>query len=422
MLRKILSKIFTSRVFFLIFSLFVAVALWMYVEYSENREDTYSVSNVPVVFRGEEILADRSLLISSSYPKTVTLQFDCPRSVGMRLNNQTLSVEVDVTSVTSTGPTALLFDIIYPDDVNIDLITRDFRSVNRITLIIDRQTSWTVPVRVDYRGGTANEDLVADAEIYDPQTIIVSGPEEVVSRIKQAFVPIPKENLASTYTGDLGFMLLDENGDQLDESLLSLVTPLPETIHVIIPVKQTKNVPLSVAILHGAGSTDQNTSVVCDPAYVTLAGEPAEIRDFNSITLGTIDTTRFRERTTEPFMIIIPNNLTNLSGETEASVSVEIMGLDPYFFSTSNLHVMNAPTDDYYRIEIKTQSLDVWVRGKKEDLELISEDQIRVVADLTGANTGTARYPAKVFIDGTDADVGAVGDYRITVAIIREAP
>jgi len=418
---KVFSVIFSSRVFYMLFSLLAAVTLWVLVEVNVNREDTYTVQSVPVIFRNEEVLRDRGLLISSYFPQMVSLEFDCPRNVAQRLTKETLSVAVDLGNITKAGAPSLSYEIIYPSGIDLSSISAWRGSDTRISLVVGRVLDMPVQVRVDYKGGTASEDLIAEAEEYDPQTIIVSGPEEVVSRIKTAFVQIPRERLTSTFKDDLGFVLLDENDEELDESLLAPVTTNFETIHVIIPVRQMKEVPLSVALMHGAGTTDQNTNVICEPSSIKVAGDPDAIRDFNNITLGTIELTRFREMmTTEAFPIIVPNHITNLSGETEAIVAVEILGLDIDYYSTSNLHVINKPID--FEAEVRTQSLDVWIRGKREDLDQISLANIRVVADLTDIKPGTSRVPARVFIDGIVADVGAVGDYRITVTLMRETP
>jgi YbbR domain-containing protein len=403
----------------MLFSLLAAVALWMYVEISFNQEKTYPVQDVPIVFRNKEVLTDRGLLISSYSPQTVSLEFDCPPSVAARLTSQTLSVEIDLGVVTIAGTRPLHYDIIYPPDVDRGSISAERRFVDRVSIVVDRLLDWPVQVKVDYRGGTASDDLIADAEIYDPQTIIVSGPEDVVTKIKSAFVPIPRERLSSTYSEDLGFILLDENEEELDEKILSSVTHNPETVHVIIPVRQMKDVPLSIELMYGAGATDQNTNIICEPSYINVAGDPDAIRDFNIITLRTLDITRYRDMvTTEVFPIIVPNHLTNLSGETEATVTVEVLGLEIDYYSTSNLHVINTPDD--YRAEMRSQNLEVWIRGRREDLDQISLENIRVVADLTDMKPGTSRVPAKVYLDGTDANIGAVGEYRITVTLISE--
>jgi len=420
MLNKTLNKIFSSRVFYMLFSLLVAIALWMYVEINLEEQNIYEVDGVPVVFRNEDLLRDKGLLISSSDPKNVTLTFECPRAVAARLTKETLMVEVNLETIISTGPAVRGFEIIYPAGIDRNLITREISSVGMITLYVDRLFDQTVPVSVDYRGGTASDDLIADTAIFDPQTIIVSGPEEVVSRIKKAFVPVPKESLSSTYTADLSFILLDDNDAEFDEELLALTTPNIEAVSVTIPIRQWKDVTLNVELMHGAGTSEQNTRVTIEPSIVQLSGDPDAIRDFNSIMLGTIDMTRFRESsTTEAFSIIIPNHLANLSGETEAMVFVEVLGLETDYYSISNLQYINNPLD--YRAEVRTQSLDVWIRGKREDLDLITDMNIRVVADLRDLGPGTTRVSAKVYIDGTDADIGAVGDYRLTVTLYRES-
>ena len=417
MLSRSLNKIFSSRVFYMLFSLLVAVALWMYVELAENKEGKFNIKNIPIIFKNEDSLRDKGLLISSYAPETIELTFNCPSSVGVRLTSQPPTVEVNLANITSTGYVPMTYDIIYPPGINSRLISNDPRTIYRITLMVDRESRVPVPVIVDYAGGTASDDLIADTAIFDPQTIIVSGPEEIISKIDHAYVPIIRANLSSTYTDDLEAVLIDENGDELDDSQLSNITTSNETVHVTVPIRQMKDVTLNVAFMHGAGSTDLNTNVTCEPPYIKVLGDPDAIRDFNSITLTTIDTTRFRElKNTDSFQIIIPNYLTNISGETEARVTVELLGLDIGFYSTSNLQVSNTPAG--FTATILNQSVLIYVRGRKEDLNLITDNMsIRAVADLAGKELGSHQVPVKVYIDGIDADIGAVGEYRITVQI-----
>jgi hypothetical protein len=125
-----------------------------------------------------------------------------------------------------------------------------------------------------------------------------------------------------------------------------------------------------------------------------------------------------RADTTEAFRIVIPNHLTNISGETEAMVHVEVMGLDIAFRSTSNLQVINTPPG--FRADILTQSLDIRIRGTSDDLALVAPMSLRVVADLAEISPGTTRVPASVYIHGIDADIDPVGEYFITVTIVPE--
>jgi len=421
MLSKKLDKVFSSRAFYIFFALLVSVALWLYVQYSENQDRTWDVSNIQVVYKNVDVLRDKGLLISSIDPETVAISFEASRSAGSRLLARgAVTVEIDLANISTTGATPLQYDIIYPPGIDSSSVRVLSRSVAAISLFIDRLRDVAIPVQVNYKGGTASEDLIVEMEEFEPRTITVEGPQDVISSISHAYVPIPRENLSATYTDDLGFVLIDKNGEVLDESVTNSLLFSHETIRVTIPIRLVKKVPLYIELMHGAGSSDANTRVTYDPPFITVSGDPESIRDLNNILLGTIDTTRFSETTTEAFPIILPNNFTNISGEPEAHVLVEVLGLAIAYYSTENLQYVNVRPG--FTTTIITQTLDVRIRGAREDLDsLVSLTNIRVVADLREYDPGTYLVPARVFIDGVDADVGAVGErYRITVTIERE--
>ncbi|MCL2124380.1 MAG: CdaR family protein [Oscillospiraceae bacterium] len=419
MVRDGLRKIFSSRVFYIIFSIVVSIALWMYVEINENQLQQITVSNVQVVRQNVDLLSDRGFLIASMTPETVELKFECSRSVASKLNNTTLSVNIDLAGITSRGNATLGYEIIYPNGITADMAGLISSSVGRISLYVDRMETRHISVDVPYKGGAA-EDYIQDPPEFSPQTITVSGPTDVVARVSVARVNIARENLSSTYTDDLPFVLLDENGLEFEEALRGQLTSSDETIHVSVPIRMLKEVVLTAEFNYGAGATSQNTRYTVDPPTVTIAGNVEDIRDFNNINLGTIDLNSFDYARTFPaFSIVIPNYFTRISGETEAVVVVEILGLDMKHLSVSNIQTLNEP--DGYVTEIRTQSLDVRIRGRTEDLEALSEANIRVVATLPDdINPGTQRVSARVYVDGINGDVGAVGTYNITVSITEE--
>ena len=418
MIREKLSMMFSSKVFYIVFSLLVSIALWMYVEINETQLQQYTVQNVQVVRKNAELLTDRDLFIASMNPETVTLTFECTRSIAAKLNNNTLSAVIDLAGITTRGNVPLDYDIEYPSGIDAEEAGLTSKSVNRISLYVDRLETRRISVEVPYSGGAA-EDYIQDPPEFSPQTITVSGPREVVSRVSVARVYVPREHLTSTYSDDLPFILLDENGEEFGDLPGSQLTASEETIYVNIPVRMMKEVTLAVEFNFGSGATSQNTSYTIDPPTIRIAGNVEDVRDYNTINLGTIDLTRFDYTNTYPFTIVIPNYFTRISGETEAEVVVAILGLDMKYFSVSNIQVPNEP--DGYITEIRTQSIDVRIRGRTEDLEYLTDANIRLVANLPEEfSLGTQRIPARVYIDGINADIGAVGTYNITVSVVED--
>jgi len=419
MRRETLNRIFSSRAFYIVFSLLVSIALWVYVEINDNQVRTWTVQNVPVVKLNEQVLSDRNLLITSMSPDNVSLTFECPRSTAAKLTKDTLSASIDLAGIYDRGSPALRYDIVYPQGFDVNSVRLVSRSIDRISLSIDRVTPKSIRVDVPYKGGAA-EGYMTDPVVFSPQEITIQGPAEVVSRVSSARVNIVRENLATTYKDDLPFVLLDENGNELDQSLLSQLSYSDTLISVTVPVKMTKEVALTAELSYAAGATSQNTTVSYDPPSIVVAGDPEVLKDLNNIVLGTIDMTKFEYSDTQAFKIALPNNVTNISGETESRVTTEVLGLGMTYLSVgaSNIHYINAPSG--YTPEIRTQSVDVRIRGKQEDLENVSAANIRIVVDLTDLGSGTQRVPARIYVDGIDADVGAIGNYLITVTLTRE--
>jgi YbbR domain-containing protein len=421
MFKERLNKI-STKIFYVIIAIVISAALWMFVEITENEMQDYTLPGIVINLKNEEVLRDRGLLVARVMTENLTITFQGSRSdISRIMVPNAVSVEVDLAGVTSAGAMHLAYVEILPPQVNSNSINITGRSASRITLVVDRILDRQIPVVVNYTGGTASEDLIVEPVEFDPQVIRVTGPEAIISQIDHVYVPILRENLSTTFFEDLPFILVDSDHAELtlDNNTKESVEFSHDTIRVTIPIRQMKDIPLSVALSHGASTSDINTSVSITPQSIKVAGDPDVIRDFNSIALGPIDMLRLELSDTEEFAIIVPNHITNISGELRASVHVEVFRLLRIgYHSTSNIHTVNIPPG--YRADIITQSLDVRIRGLEEDLELIGPTNIRVVADLTGIGTGTTRVPARIFIDGIDAAIDAVGDYRIAVTIVAE--
>jgi len=420
MFKENLKKI-TIKIFYIIIAVLVSITLWMYVEITENEVQIREISGIEFVFIHEDVLRGRGLSRTSVETDALAITFEAPRTIISRLSTPgALTAEVDLASVTSAGTITLAYDLIFPAGITINDVDILGSSDSRITLVIDRSLERQVPVKVNYTGGTASEDLIAEAVDFDPLTVTVRGPERAVSRVNHVRVPILIENLASTYTDYLEFIPYDDNNEPLDDELRELIEFSQETIRVTIAIKEIREVALAVELFHGLSTSSGNTRVSLTPQVITVMGDPEAVRDLNNIILGTIDMLSFSRTDTFEFPINVPEHIINLSGETTAQALVEVLGLDIAFRSITNIQYVNVPSG--YRAEIVTQSLDVRLRGESDDLDLITPLNIRVVADLSERGPGTSRVPARVYIDGLEPDmlIDPVGEYLITVSIVEE--
>jgi YbbR domain-containing protein len=422
MFKERLSKI-STKILYVLFAVVISVTIWVYVEITINEMQIFDVPGIEFEFLNEEIFRDRGFSITSRTPETLTVTFEASRSEMIRLTAQgALTAEVDLSSIMSTGTTTLPYRLVYPPDVNTNAVSEIGASAARIIITVDTVREREIRIRPYYDGGTASDELfVEDIEV-NPQYIVVRGPDRVVSMIQYARVTVYRENLTTTYSENLEFVLIDDNGDELDSDLVDLLELIPDTVQVTVSIREIKEIPLIVNFRYGSSTSEENTHWAVEPQSIMVSGDPVAIENYaNSILLATIDTTTFSFFFENTYRIIIPEHLTNESGIYEARVTIDIIGLDIAFFvvSEDSMHPSNIPPG--YRVEIITPSLDVRLRGLSESLEQITPENIRVVTDLSDrSGAGTFRERATVSIIGIETDVDPIGEYFLTVRIVPE--
>lgn len=416
-MRNIFDKVLGSKPFYIIFSILVSIVLWTYVAVIENPDVPVTLNSVMIEFSGLEELSSNNLVITDIDVDELSLRFVGKRNNVSKLSDSNVSATVDLSEIVRKGVSGvyqLPYDVHYPDDVDVGDISVTSSSVRFITVTVEKMLTKLVPVTSTNNVEVA-KDYQAEPMTFDVNMVEVSGPNDVISRIVAANVLLERKNVTETIEEDLPFVFVDAEGKEVSSQFLICEQ---DKIRVTLKINMVKEVSLLVNFIEGSGATKDDLRVSYEPESITLSGDPDILKDINQIILGNIDLTTFAVSTTESFKIPIPNGAENLTGATEATVQVEVVGFYTKRLSASNIQIINAPSDD---VTVITQSLDVTIRCKDErKLEAIEASNIRIVADLSDVSksTGTYAVKAKVHVDVDDVhNIGAVGEYVVTVTI-----
>ena len=415
MQKKRLGRIFSSKFFYIMFSLVVAAALWMWVEATENPERQITF-NATIEFRNELVLHDRGLVITSISPEVAELSFEGAHSVTRELNSTTVHAVVDLVTIMTPGVTSLTFETVLPRGIDSRRITETTPS-QQILVTVERLAQSSVSVIGEYFGGAA-EDYIAEEVQFSPQEITVYGPQSAVEQVHSVWVQILRENLSSTLIDYFDFIVLDEDGNELGADVRNMLRFSHDAVRVTIPVSSVRSLPLMVELIHGAGTSDLNTTLRVEPGYILVSGDPEAFRGVNYIRLGTINTQNIVGLSgSENFQIIVPGGFTNLSGETQARVLVQIYELHTETFTVTNIEPINIPIG--YVVTFINQSISITLRGDGRNFANLTADNIRVEVDLADYSAGRSRVEANVIIDGDFGDVAEVGTYHVIVTLSR---
>ena len=409
-----LTKLYNSKLFLVIISLLASFAIWTYVTSGESTEIRQVFRNVRVEIVGEDsIRKSRELVITDLDAMSVTVELLGPRRIVGVLNSSDLVAQVDVSRLTQPGEVSMKYEIVYPSGTDTRNITALSTRPDNISFVVSKITSAVIPVRGGYEGELV-EGFMAETPVFEPSTITITGPEVYVKDVSYAWVTFGRGITAnSTYTVESGFTLMNEAGQAVSTENLTVT---PNSLNATLPILESKEVTLGVELIEGAGASIANTKIMIEPASIVLAGDSSILGGLNRIILDTIDLTDFSASTKEVYTIPINNHLTNVTGIKEATVTIEIIGLETKTFTVKNISYINAAEDA--QVEILSESMEVTLRGAPEALEQVKSESIRAVADLADFKDSTGAYmPAvRIYVDGT-TDVGAIGENTISVEI-----
>lgn len=409
-----MGKLKEKRWPFIVLSILLAFILWFYVRAQGNTDGSKSFSSVPIVFSGEENLQSRGLMVSSDTEKTVRVRVQGQWTTMNQVTKETVYATVDLSRITAAGEYKLPVEISFSDSIISAGLTVTERLPSQITVTVSEFAEKDIPVQAAFDGSVA-DGFQTGKIVISPETLHISGIAAVVDQVDHAQVTVTGENLSKTVTGEYPFELVDAAGNAVDQDL----TCNTETIFVTMPVVTGKDVPLTLELLPGGGATKDNVTCTINPSVISVAGEPDDIADVTSISLGSLDLSKVTGNQSFTYNIVLPSGLTNVSEVTTATVTVEISGLATSEVSTNQIELINVPSG--FRAKAVTQTKDILVRGTESAVAKVDGSRIRIVVDLSNAPSASGRYTldAEVTLEGI-ADAGAVGDYTVVVALTRE--
>ena len=260
-----------SKFFWVAFSLLASVLLWVYVTTVEGEEITRTYYGIDVEFSGEVSLRDsKGFIITDASSNSVSVTLKGKRMVLSSIDDSDLKAIIDVSTVSRVGSVEKSFTLSFPTDVDSSGISIVSRTPNTISYYVDKETSKTVDLRGNFVGSVA-EGYIREEFSFDPETVRISGPAAEIDKVDYALVTVERDLLDKTVTFESSFKLMDTDGNAIESNTIEYET---ETVNVTLPIKATKEVPLTVDIINGGGATSENVVITCDPAYITLARRP----------------------------------------------------------------------------------------------------------------------------------------------------
>ncbi len=403
-----------NKLISVLLSIVIAFGLWLYVITTVSPGYMDTISDVPVRFEGETALNERGLMITDGLDAFIDLTLSGNRSDFIKLTRENITIRVDLTKVYDPGIKELDYQIVYPGDVPNNAFTEENKYPDKVTIVVEKKVTKPVDVQVVFTG-SVKDGYIAETEefVLDYPTINITGPSSVVQQIESARINVDLTDLTESISENYRFTLCDEEGEPVD---VEMITTDVAEVHLDVKIQRWKEIPLRLNVTYGGGAMENNTLITIDPLTIRVSGSELLLEDLNEIVLGSIDLSTLEENFSEVYTITLPEGVTNMSGKTEAQVSIQFVGLTIKEFEVSQIQVINVPEGLEY--DLLNEVVKVKLRGGTSLINQLKSEDIVLTVDLSGKEVGSFTVKSAITIKGDQyATVGAVGPHSISIAL-----
>ena len=407
-----------KKILYALLATIISFGLWLYVVTVVNPvfEDTFY--NIPVVLENEEVLRENGFMVMTGEIPKVTLRLSGNRTDMVKLNSSNITLKVDLSKINSDGIQTIGYSISYPGDLLNNAFQVVAQTPKQITLNIAEWKSKEVDVHVSFAGAVPEQYIAfkENATLDNPR-VTVTGPASVIDTIATAQIQVDLNNRTESILDEsYAFTLLDAEGQTVDASRVkSNVTEVKYSLKI----QRWKDIELRLDVLPGGGLTAEDCQILIDPLTIRVSGSEQVLDKLDYLILNKtepVDLGLLKGDFTQQYEIVMPEEVTNLSEKSTANVTVQLPAMELRQFTVTDIQTVNVPVG--MRVSLTTLEKTVEVRGLASVLDTMTESNLYILVDFSGAQVGMGEYKATVYVTaGLENSVGVVGSYTVMATV-----
>ncbi len=421
--KKILET-FTNNLGFKILAVLFAFVLWIVV-YNLNDPIKTKTFTTTVSITGKDAVVDMGKWPTiKDTDKTISFSVSGKRSYLNNLDDSDFYASADLSNlvISQDDPTSAT--------VKVDIGCTKYKSSitfnggdHTIPVEVDDYMQKQYEVKVSVSGELSGSKAIGDNPQANPRVVKVGGPEAIVSTISSANVSIKvdENTIVSdnqiTDRGDL--VLLDENGDEVDQSALDIDSQY-SSIEVTVDVLSTKEVPLKCSYTGTPAGGKGVLGVTLSEESVELKGAAETLNNITSIDVGPVDISGATGdvKTSVDLTGYLPDGV-SLVKSSKSKVNIEIQietnATATMTLDSSNISYNGLSEDE--KLTFATDKTSVIVSGTQSDIDTLSGSTLKGTIDVTGLSAGTHTVTVTLNLDDSKYTWGEI---KVQIVIEKE--
>jgi YbbR domain-containing protein len=366
----------------------LAVIVWVSAVIASDPNEEHTLARqVPIEIIGQ----DPNLQIMGDVTRDVSLNLRAPASVWNLLNNdqQSVTAKVDLSNLGAGEHNVPVQVQIIPHLVR--LISQD---PTQITINLDSIATQVFPVNLIVTGNPPVGYQTQTTQL-TPKEVTVTGPESLISKVKQVRVTLDITNANKTIVRDIIPQLLDA-----DSRIVNGLTVSPEAVTVTQPITLLGGYRYVIvrAVSTGQVSTGYRvTNIFVTPVgIVVFSSDPELVNNLPGyVETQPIDLTSKEDDFETLVDLSLPSGI-SVVGDSKVLVQVSIATIESSLAISLPVEVIGLAPG---LTAISTPAVvDVILSGPVPVLNTLAPADVRAVVDLTGYDVGTFQFIPQINI------------------------
>lgn len=369
-----------NKKFNIILSLLIAIGIWAYVIGETDPADTRTFRDIPVTLTNEHLLDENGLAVRDVSVETMNVSLTGSRADINKIDEEDITASVDLSGAT-TGENRLRVDIRIPDSVEIE-----DKSVNKVTVTVDRKVSREFSIKPEYAGTFADEQEPITVEM-NHETVTVTGAESLVDEVDHVCARVGSGEVTTKLsTVSSALIPVDKNSRKVERLKMSA-----DSVQITAQLAVLKTVKLEVPVYDR--SDDAFEKKVSVPETITVKGCSRDIDAIDAVTAEPVDITDIEKDTELDIKPVLPEGV-QISDRSRGMLiaKITVTRLEEKVFTFKGEDVLLEGLSEESEAEIEEDlEITVTVTGKAEELSEIEKGDITLSVSLGDFSEGTFR-------------------------------
>lgn len=401
-----MKKFLSSDTAFKIYSVLIAIFLWVFVVYNQNPESTKVISGIHISYTNISALEDAGLVI---------LKDDRAPTIDVSAKGRRLSLgKLDSGNITASVTVPELHVGEYDVSIDVRLPINDVSIVDKnpytTKVVVENLKKVNIPLEIKYTGSTKDAAYAVRAEV-SPQIITIRGPESVINAVSGAHVELNVADAVNAEAKKVPYRLISTDGRDITDNVN--ITADTDVVTLTPSVYAATEIPIKAQYTGTPAISHTISSIEATPSTIRLASKDGSPVSIDAIYTEPVDVSGISANKKLSAKLVIPDALINVLSVTEVELAINVEHTITRSFSIQNISFENAENGKQYYAE--GLPLEITLCGAESAFASYIP---KASVDVSSLNAGTHSLPLS--LDLPDA-LAADNVYTIAVNVTDTA-